>query len=285
MIVIILPLLTCFQLLAQQVKEPPVTDHEWTDAYEPFRVAGNLYYVGTYDLTSYLITTAKGHILINTGVASSASQIEANIKKLGFRLKDVKILLTNQVHHDHVGAMAELKKKTGAKLFVDAKDAAVLRDGGMTDYYFAGASPVFRPVKPDRLLHDGDSVSLGGTSLLFLHHPGHTKGSCSFLVDLKDSARTYRTLISNIPSIIIEKKFSEVTAYPGMKEDYAYTLDTMPKISFDIWVAAHASQFDLHEKRKPADRYNPMLFSDRETYLERLKKIREKYEKMVAEDK
>src|SRR5258706_5966745 len=111
---------------AQQVQQRPVTNPEWSKPYQPFRIAGNLYYVGTYDLACYLITTPQGNILINTGLAGSAGQIKDNIESLGFQLADTKILLTTQAHYDHLGAMAAIKKSTGAQLMVDEKDAAVV---------------------------------------------------------------------------------------------------------------------------------------------------------------
>ncbi|MEO6843853.1 MAG: MBL fold metallo-hydrolase, partial [Ginsengibacter sp.] len=101
-----------FTISAQKVTEPKTTE-EWSRPYEPFRIAGNLYYVGTYDLGCYLITTTKGNILINTGLAASAQQIKHNVEKLGFKFNDIKILLITHAHYDHVGALAEIKKMTG----------------------------------------------------------------------------------------------------------------------------------------------------------------------------
>src|SRR5665213_3293134 len=118
-----------FSIKAQQVKEP-TTKPEWSRPYQPFRIAGNLYYVGTYDLACYLITTPKGNILINTGLAASVTQIKNNIETLGFNFADTKILLTTQAHFDHMGAMAAIKKMTGAKFMVDEKEADVLATGG-----------------------------------------------------------------------------------------------------------------------------------------------------------
>ena len=122
--------LASLPLTAQQVQEPKPTNADWTKPYPPFRIAGNLFYVGTYDLACYLIVSRSGNILINTGLAGSAAQIEKNIADLGFKFSDTKILLTTQAHYDHLGAMAEIKKKTAAKLMVDEKDAAVIADGG-----------------------------------------------------------------------------------------------------------------------------------------------------------
>jgi len=268
-----------FSSNAQQVNEPKNTKAEWSKPYQPFRIAGNLYYVGTYDLACYLITTAQGNILINTGLAASASQIKNNIEALGFKLSDTKILLTTQVHYDHVGAMAAIKKLTGARMMVDAGDAAVLADGGNSDYAAGGNGSLFQPVKADRLLHDHDTIQLGGMQLVMLHHPGHTKGSCSFLFTVKDDQRSYRVLIANMPTIIVDKKFADVTTYPDMAKDYAYTLNAMKNISFDIWVASHASQFNLHDKHKPGDAYNPSVFMDKESYIQQLDELQQEYDK------
>ncbi len=274
---------SCFFSAAQTVKEPAAPP-DWTKDYQPFRIAGNLYYVGTYDLACYLITTSKGHILINTGIASSAPVIKAHVEALGFKMKDIRILLTNQAHFDHVGAMAAIKQMTGAKFMADEKDAGIMKDGGVSDYYFGGSKPPFQPVKVDRLLTDKDTISLGGTKLLLLHHPGHTKGSCSYLVDVSDSARSYRVLIANMPSIIIEKKFSGISGYPGMSKDYAYTLAAMQQLDFDLWVAAHASQFDLHTIRKETDGYNPSAFADKENFKRGIAEINAAYDKKLSEE-
>lgn len=264
--VILFLLFGSFFATAQQVKEPKDTPIEWSKPYQPFRIAGNLYYVGTDDLACYLIVTPKGNILINTGLAASLSLIKMNVEKLGFKFNDIKILLTTQAHYDHMGAMSAIKKVTGAKFMVDEKDAAVAADGGSSDYALGGHEPTYEPVKTDRLLHDGDIVRLGGMQLVMLHHPGHTKGSCSFLFDVKDGNRTYKVLIANMPTIVTEKKFSEVDTYPDIAKDYAYTIATMKKLTFDIWLSSHASQFGLHSKNKSNGAYNPSSFIDREGY-------------------
>ncbi|MFT3680424.1 MAG: subclass B3 metallo-beta-lactamase [Ferruginibacter sp.] len=268
---------------AQVVQEPKTANEEWGRQYQPFRIAGNLYYVGTYDLACYLITTAEGSILINTGLAASATQIKTNIEKLGFNLSDIKILLTTQAHYDHMGAMAAIKKITGAKMMVDEKDAAVLQDGGSSDYALGGNGSTFQPVTPDRLLKNGDTVELGGMQLILLHHPGHTKGSCSFLFTVKDDNRSYKVLVANMPTIVTGKKFAEIAAYPGIAEDYAYTLAAMKNISFDIWLASHASQFDLHEKHKTTDAYNPGAFIDKAGFDAALDDLQKEYEAKLKE--
>lgn len=276
-------LLAAFVASAQKVQEPKAMNAEWAKPYQPFRIAGNLYYVGTYDLASYLIKTPEGSILINTGLAASGDQIKNNIKALGFQFADIKILLTTQAHYDHLGAMAAVKKATGAKLLVDEKEAAVLKDGGRSDYALGGNHSTFEPVQPNRLLRDGDTIRLGNMQLIMLHHPGHTKGSCSFLFTVKDEKLSYKVLIANMPTIVTDEPFAGLTAYPEIAGDYAYTLKAMQNITFDIWLASHASQFNLHDKHKPGDAYNPSAFKDQQGYDAALSKLQKEYDEKMQQ--
>jgi metallo-beta-lactamase class B len=275
--------LTGLTVTAQKVKEPKPMSEEWAKPYQPFRIAGNLYYIGTYDLACYLITTPQGNILINTGLASSAKQIKSNIETLGFRFADTKILLNTQAHYDHLGAMAAIKKKTGAQLLVNEKDAAEVKDGGHSDYALGGNGSTFKPITPDRLLQDGDTVKLGDMQLVMLHHPGHTKGSSSFLFTVTDEQQSYKVLIANMPSIVTDKPFTGIANYPGIASDYAYTLKAMKKISFDLWLSSHASQFNLHDKHKPGDAYNPAAFKDQAGYDEAIKDLQKSYEEKMKQ--
>jgi metallo-beta-lactamase class B len=274
-------LFTASLAAAQKVQEPK-TDSAWVKPYQPFRIAGNLYYVGTYDLACYLITTKQGNILINTGLAASTSQIKNNIETLGFQFADIKILLTTQAHYDHMGAMAAVKKTTRAQLMVDEKEADVLVTGGSSDYELGKYGATFEPVKPDRLLHDGDTIRLGNMQLVMLHHPGHTKGSCSFLFTVKDDQQSYRVLIANLPTIVTQKSFADIPAYPGIAADYGYTFKAMKNISFDIWLASHASQFKLHDKHHPGDAYNPAAFKDQAGYDKALNDLQKQYEEKIG---
>src|SRR5690349_7652726 len=273
--------ITLFSATAQKVNEPKTTNADWSKPYPPFRIAGNLYYVGTYDLACYLIATTQGNILINTGLASSAGLIKKNIEVLGFKFRDTKILLTTQVHYDHVGAMAAIKKETGAQMMIDEKDAPVLADGGSSDYAFGGKGMLFQPVKADRLLQNGDTIQLGNMQVVMLHHPGHTKGSCSFLFTVIDEQRSYRVLIANMPTIVTDKRFADVTAYPNISKDYAYTLQSMKNIHFDLWLASHASQFNLLEKHKPGDTYNPAAFTDQQGYDAAISDLQKQYDEKM----
>jgi metallo-beta-lactamase class B len=179
--------------------------------------------------------------------------------------------------------MAEIKRLTGAKLLADEKDAGVLSDGGSSDYELGKYGVSFAPVEVDEKLKNRDTIKLGSTQVVILHHPGHTKGSCSYLLDVKDEDKVYKVLIANLPTIITDRRFSEITAYPEIANDYATTYDAMENLSFDLWFASHASQFRLHTKYKIGDGYNPEAFADRKGYDKELGNLRKGYLKKIAE--
>ncbi len=268
---------------AQKINEPQNVNAQWSQSYQPFRIVGNVYYVGTYDLACYLITTSEGNILINSGLAASAPIIIKNIEDLGFNIADTKILLTTQAHYDHVGAFAEIQKLTGAKMFANAKDADVLADGGLSDYELGKRGLTFKPIRVDRKLNDGDLIKLGTTQLIMLHHPGHTKGSSSFLLSVNDGATTYKVLIANMPTIVTDRKFSDIPEYPEIANDFAFSFEALKKQSFDLWLSSHASQFSLHAKHKPGDAYHPEAFADRSGYDKSLTELEGQYLKKIQE--
>src|ERR1044072_166276 len=263
---------------AQKVMKFSNLNKEWSQDFPPFRIAGNLYYVGSYELAAYLIATPQGHILINTGLADSDALLRAHLNTLGFKYRDIKILLTNQAHFDHVAAMAAIKKATGAQMMINEKDAGVLADGGNSDFALGGRGAMFAPLKADRLLHDHDTIKLGGMEIVLLHHPGHTQGASRFLFDVKDEQRSYRVLIANMPSIISETNLAGMPGYPDVAKDYAYTLNAMKGLQFDLWLAAHAGQFDLHKKHQPGDAYNPEAFNDCAGYDSALGELMKSYQ-------
>jgi metallo-beta-lactamase class B len=245
----------------------PINNQDYVKPFPPFRVVGNLYYVGTYDLAVYLITTPKGHILINTGVNDSTAPIKANIETLGFKFSDIKLLLATHGHWDHVAAMAEIKRMTGAPFMMQEEDVALVEAGGSTDYRFPdGRGAIYEPIKVDRRLKDGDKVGLPGAELTVMHHPGHTKGATSFSYTTQDSGREYRVLIMNMGSINPGVKVAGMPAFPGITEAYLGTLAKQKKLTPQVWVASHAAQFDLHKKYKPGDNYDPNRFVDPDGY-------------------
>lgn len=267
---------------AQQYKLP-FKQAAWTKDYPPFRIVGDLYYVGTDDLASYLLTTKDGHILINTGLEESVAQLKKNVETLGFKFSDIKILLATHAHYDHVAGMAAIKKATGATLMIQQADVQLMKDGGSSDSVLGKDGATFAPVTPDRILKDQEIVKLGGASVKLLHHPGHTPGASSFSLTVKDQKRSYKVLIANIPTILDETKLSGMPGYPQVGKDYGYTLSVMKKEQFDIWLASHASQFNLQKKHKPGDSYRPEAFYGREDYDKTLAGIEKTYKKRLQE--
>ncbi len=233
----------------------------WSKPLPAFRVVGNLYAVGGYDLSVYLVTSEAGHILINTGLEDSTSMIRANIESLGYRLEDVKILLTQQAHWDHTAALAEIKALTGAELWATADDAPLLEDGGFSDPQFGGRQ-TFRPVAVDRIIANGEVIRLGDTRLTVHEHPGHTAGAASYGMTVNENGRDYRVLIANLGTINEGKRLLNDPTYPGVADDFATTYRQQLAMAVDIWVAAHASQYGLHEKWQPGDDYDPERFVD-----------------------
>lgn len=266
---------------AQTLVPPPIMQANWSDPYAPFRVAGNLYYVGTYDLACYLITSPEGHILINSGLAPSVNMIREHIETLGFKLADVKVLLATHAHYDHVAGFAEIKKLTGAKIMMNENDAPVLADGGVSDYVFGHKGPTFAAVKADVIFGKNDTIKFGGMKIVALHTPGHTKGATSFLFDVKDDSSAYRVLIANMPTVLDDAKLSGMPTYPDVAKQYAYTFELMRNLQFDLFLASHAAQFKMHSKRKPGDAYNPKVFIDRKGYDDAINNLYRLYQRKL----
>jgi metallo-beta-lactamase class B len=258
---------------------------EWTKPFPAFKILGNIYWVGTWDLSTYLITTPQGNILVNTGLAETVPQIKANVEELGFKLSDTKILTATHGHFDHVAGMAELKRLTGAKLIVSEPDVSLLESGGKTDFRFGDtASAHFEPVKVDQKLKDGGKISLGGTVLTAHLNPGHTKGATSFTLDVKEGAKTYHVVIANMGSINPGVKVSGMPTYPGIAADYARTFHDQKEMNIDVFLASHASQFGLHKKYQPGDPYNPERFVDPKGFHDEVDQLEKTYRDQLASE-
>jgi metallo-beta-lactamase class B len=264
---LILSLCFCASATAQQ-------NAEWRQPFPAFKLIGNVYWVGTYDLSTYLITTDAGHILINTGFPETVPLIKSGVEQLGFDFDDVEILLATHAHFDHVAGLAELKRLTGARVMMSEADSVLLEDGGKSDFRF-GDDPNtnFEPVKVDRLLKDQDTIALGGVTLTAHHHPGHTKGATSFTLTVREGGRDYRVVIANMGSINPGVTVSGMPKYPSIGDDYARTFAAQKTLPVDVFLASHAAQFGLHEKYKPGDAYDPNRFVDPERYLATVERL------------
>lgn len=254
---------------------------EWSKPFPAHRVIGNLYAVGTHDLACFLITSDEGHILINTGLAESAPLIRENIESLGFRLEDVRTLLTMQAHYDHAAALAEIKEASGAELWATAADAPLLEDGGASDPHFRGEY-TFAPVSVDRILRDGEVIALGATRLAVVAMPGHTPGSVGYTMTVTENGRDYRVAIANMGSMNPGLRLLKDPTYPGIAGDFAETFRRQKAMEVDVWVAAHASQYGLHDKYRPGDPYSPDTFVDPEGFLRLVAHYERLFEEQLA---
>ncbi len=221
----------------------------WTRPFPPFRIAGNLYYVGSQDLAAYLIVTPHGNILINSNLQSSPPLIKQSIESLGFKFSDTKILLISHGHYDHCAGSAEIKRLTGAKYEVMDRDVSVVQSGGHTDFHYAtDKSMWFPPTKVDRILHDGDTVSLGGTTLTAHLSAGHTKGTTTWTLDEKEDGRTLHVVIVGSPNVNPGYKLVNNKTYPQIAADYRYQFEVLKNLPCDIFLGAHGGYFGLAEK-------------------------------------
>ena len=258
----------------------------WTKPIAPFRAIDNVHYVGTEDLASWLVTSPGGHVLVDAGVEQNAPHILAGIKRLGFNPRDVKVLLTTQAHFDHVGTHAHFKKLSGAMVQAMDGDAALLRDGGKSDYLFANdANFHFPPVSVDRVLKDGDLVTLGGERLTARRTPGHTPGSATYEMEVNEAGRIYKVVFAASTSVNPGTRLVKDPSYPGILEDYRQTFQVLASLKPDIWVSGHSSFFDLAAKRKKLTKNNPAAaFVDPDGYQRVIEERRKTFEDLVAKE-
>ena len=222
---------------------------DWTEPFPPFRIAGNLYYVGSKGLANYLITTPEGNILINSDLEANVPLIQASIEKLGFQFKDTKILLISHAHFDHDAGSATIKQLTGARYMVMDADVAVVESGGKADFQYGNnRGSLYKPAKVDRILHDGDKVTLGGTVLVAHLTPGHTKGCTTWTMKVTDGGKTYDAVIVGSPNVNPGYKLVNNAAYPQIGADYERMFRVLKSLPCDIFLGAHGSYFDLEGK-------------------------------------
>ena len=224
----------------------------WTNRTQPFRVIDNIYYVGTEDLSSFLITSPAGHVLIDTGHEKNADAVMDSIRQLGFKVEEVRIILTTQAHYDHVGAHARLAQASGARVLVSAQDAPVVREGGRGDFHF-GADYYFPKVKVDGELHDGQVVTLGNISLTARMTPGHTKGTTTWTMMAKDrNGRMRHVVVLGSTTVNDGVKLVDNREYPQIASDFRKSFRVQKGLTCEIFLAAHASAFNGLEKAKAA---------------------------------
>ena len=219
---------------------------EWNRPMEPFRIVGNVYYVGTKGLAAYLVTDPKGHILIDGAMEESAAQIAANIRRLGFRIKDVRFLLINHAHWDHSGGLADLKRLSGAKLLASAGDRPELESGRVS--YRSDLAPT-TPVKVDAVIRDGQQIRLGANRLVTHLTPGHTRGCTSWTLSTKEGDRALNVLFACSLTVAGQPLVNDAR-YPDAAADFRSTFAKLKQPRADVFLNFHPEFFDMEAKRR-----------------------------------
>lgn len=221
----------------------------WNAPFPPFRLIGNIHYVGASGISSFLITTPEGHILLDTGFETTVPRIRESVAKLGFKLSDIKIILNSHAHTDHAGGHALMQELTGARILMSDADAALLASGGTNDFTpYSREMMGYRPAKADRILRDGDKVTLGGTTLTCHLTPGHTKGCTTWTMDVTEDGKTQHVVFYGSTSILSGVPLVNNTQYPGIADDLAASFKKLKSLPCDVFLAPHNGFFDLPEK-------------------------------------
>jgi len=240
---------------------------DWTEPFPSFKIAGSLYYVGSRGLANYLIATRQGHILINSDLEANVPLIRESVEKLGFKFADIKVLLISHAHWDHDAASATIKRLTGAQYMVMDADVPVVESGGKTDFQYGGdASARYPSTKVDRVLHDGDTVALGSTTLVAHLTPGHTKGCTTWTMTVEEGGKRYNAVIVGSPNVNPGYRLVGNTAYPRIADDYARGFEVLKSLPCDIFLGAHGSYFNLEEKYARMKTAGVSVFVDPDGY-------------------
>ncbi|HEY0784772.1 MAG TPA: subclass B3 metallo-beta-lactamase [Acidobacteriaceae bacterium] len=263
----------------------------WTTPLPPFQIADHLYYVGSRDLAAYLVTTPAGNILINANLATSPPQIRASVERLGLRWMDTKILLNGQAHFDHMAGAAEVLRETHAQDMVMEGDSDAVRSGGRNDFAFGmSGMQAYAPARVDRVLHDGDTVTLGGTTLTAHKTAGHSRGCTTWTLRTHmhgDPPATLREVVI-VGGLWPLSQYQLVDApghkasYPGIEKEFQQTFDKLRALPCDIFLGSHGVYFDLLPKlaRMPAE--GEAVFLDRKGYLQTVNDAQAGFGAMVA---
>jgi metallo-beta-lactamase class B len=267
-------------------------DPAWTTPIAPFQIADNLYYVGSKDLASYLVVTSRGNILINPNLDTSPPQIRASVEKLGFRWGDTKILLNSQAHFDHMSGAAKVIRETHAKNMVMDGDVSVVETGARTD--FLAPSPnilAYPPAHVDRVLHDQDTVSLGGVTLTAHKTAGHTRGCTTWTMRSHipgEPAGTLRNIVI-VGGVSFWSEFHFVASpnhpvsYLGILQDFQRTFAVLRALPCDVFLGAHGSYFDMLTKLQHYPNEGPRVFIDPTGYENFVTRAQHTFEQAVSE--
>ncbi len=252
---------------------------KWDEPAAPARVVGPVYFVGTKGLGSFLITGSGGHVLLYTGMPGSGEMIARSITRLGFNLKDVKILLTGHAHCDHVGGHAYLKKVTGAKIAMMREEVALFESGGKLDFHYGTSKDfAFEPATVDTVFRDGDEVRLGDIAITALLTPGHTQGSTTYVMKVVDGGKAYTVVFPDGTGVNPGYRVGRNPSYPGIGDNYRRTFRTLERLKPDIWLAPHNEVDDLDAKLARAAKEGAAAWIDPEGYKRFVAEQKAKFE-------
>jgi metallo-beta-lactamase class B len=256
----------------------------WNKPFPPFRIIGNLYYVGASGVSSFLIATPEGNILLDGGLIETASQIERNVAALGFRMQDVKYLLNSHAHYDHCGGLAELKRASSARMVASAADASTLSSGFQQSYGPGQSATRFPAVKVDRLVSDGETVSVGGARLTAHITPGHTKGCTTWTMPVSENGKTYQ-VIFYCSTTVAGNQLIQNPKYPRIVDDYEHSFAVLRSMQCDLFLAPHPEFFRMSEKVERRARGGSNPFIDRLELPEFVKQSQESFEEELAKQR
>jgi len=260
----------------------------WTTPIAPFRIADNLYYVGSQDLASYLIVTPAGDILINSNLESSVPLIRHSVEQLGFHFADIKILLISHAHSDHDAGSAAILRLTHAKYMVMDADVPSVEDGGVSDFAYGGKQQ-YPPAKVDRILHDGDEVRLGGTVLVAHKTAGHTRGCTTWTMVVNDHGVDRNVVIVGSWNVnggyrLIDTP-TKPASYPGIAADYAHAFEVWRSLPCDIFLGAHGGYFNMLAKLARVRAEGSAVWIDPEGYKRAVAERQQAFETELAKQK
>jgi acetyl esterase/lipase len=236
-------LLTTLALAAAVAGQGPA---DWYEPFPAHKIIGNVYYVGSKDLATYLITTPEGHILINSGFDRTVPLIQRSVESLGFKMADVKLLLASHAHSDHVAGLAQLQKLTGAKVYIMRGDDQIVASGGKGQYMYTASR--WDPCKVDRVLNDGDEVKLGGVTLVARWTPGHTRGCTTWTWKVEDSGKKYDVVVIGSPNVNPGFQLVNNKDYPEIADDFSRTFKVLKSLPCDVFLGAHGSYYGMVER-------------------------------------
>jgi metallo-beta-lactamase class B len=236
----------------------------WRAPVPPRHLLANIYYVGAIGVSSFLITTPEGHLLLDSGFDDTVPIIQKSVEQFGFKLTDVKIILSSHAHIDHVGGHARMQKLTGAKIYASAGDARALESGGADDYIqWPKDAIAYAPVKVDHVVADGERVTLGGVTLTAHLTPGHTRGATTWTMEAEADGRPQHVVFFSSATINPGTRLVNNPLFPDFVEQFEATFAKLKALPCDIFFAPHAGQFGMADKFAKLDAgANPNPFID-----------------------